>query len=77
MQLIVNASDASGKMFLKANMLEIGEGADRGGVDTCTGLGSDAIILYWKDKQAVVQGRDLLRAWIETFDPKTAKRIPK
>lgn len=47
-----------------------------GGVDVGAGLGSDAILLTWGKRARVVRGRDLLRAWVETFAPDEAERIP-
>jgi len=58
----------------RQNMLEI---KNHGGVDTGTGLGSDFILLRWRDRQALVRGSELLRAWVATFAPKDAKRFPK
>jgi hypothetical protein len=46
---------------------EVGSGA---------GWGSDFITLKWGEHQAAVRGVDLLRAWVHTFDPEGAKRIP-
>jgi hypothetical protein len=63
-------------MFLCQNMIELGEGNERGAVDVTAGLGGDAIILRWRDRTAVVRGLDLLRSWMETWAVDDAKRLP-
>lgn len=52
------------------------DGRPIGEVSTGAGWGTDAIIMRWGDHQATVRGLDLLRAWVATFDPEAAKRIP-
>jgi hypothetical protein len=47
-----------------------------GGMDSGAGLGTDFIQMTWGDRRAVVRGIDLLRAWVQTFDPDAAKRLP-
>lgn len=58
----------------RQEMLEMGDGM--GDVSTGAGLGTDFIILKWGDRQAVVRGSELLRAWVETFAPEDAERFP-
>ena len=51
-------------------MLTIGDDEPEvGSVSTGAGLGSDAIILHWRDRRAVIFGRDLFKAWVATFAP--------
>lgn len=47
-----------------------------GSVCTGAGYGTDAVILRWGDRSVVIKGRDLLRAWVVTFAPDEAERIP-
>ena len=63
---------------LRQSMIELGDKhePEHGGVMTGAGCGSDAIILEWKGRHAVVYGRDLIRAWVMTFAPEDAVRIP-
>lgn len=56
-------------------MLHIGDD-EADGVATGTGLGSDAIQLQWRGRRAVVFGRDLFKAWVATFAPEDAERMP-
>lgn len=57
---------------LRQSMLDV---EDNGGVSTGAGLGSDFIILRWGDRQALVRGSELLRAWVATFAPEDAERL--
>lgn len=57
---------------LRQAMLDI---EDHGGVATGTGLGTDFIILKWNDRQAVLRGSEILRAWVATFAPEDAARM--
>jgi hypothetical protein len=52
------------------------DGKPLGSVETGSGLGTDFITLNWGDRKAIVRGIDLLRAWVRTFDPDEAKRMP-
>lgn len=62
---------------LRQAMITLEDGGERiGGVDTGAGLGSDTVLLSWRDRAVYVRGRDLLRAWVETFAPDEAERIP-
>ena len=61
----------------RQQMFTLGDGEDKGGVATGAGWGTDAIILTWGDKTAVVRGLDLLRAWVQTFAPEDAKHFPE
>jgi hypothetical protein len=56
--------------------IEIG-GEEIGNVATGAGLGNDFITLRWGDRMVIVRGIDLLRAWMATFDPEAAKRLPE
>lgn len=47
-----------------------------GGMATGAGWGTDVILLEWGKKKAVVSGRSLLKAWVATFAPKDAERMP-
>lgn len=62
-------------MGLRQEMLLIGDG--QGSVCTGAGLGSDFIILNWGDRQAAFRGSELLKAWVATFDPKSAAKFPE
>lgn len=61
------------RMGFRQEMLSIGEGS----VATGTGLGTDYVLLTWGDRQAVLRGSEILRAWVKTFAPKDAARFPK
>jgi hypothetical protein len=74
---ILEFESGSDPMLLRSEMLSLSEDNKViGGVDTGTGLGSDVIRLYWRDRVAVLQGHTLLKTWVATFDPKAAKRMP-
>lgn len=60
----------------RQEMLAMGERGKAGGVDTGSGLGTDFIILRWGEKQALVRGSELLRAWVKTFAPDAAALFP-
>ena len=57
----------------RQEMLTMG---DDGNVSTGAGLGTDFIILQWGERQAVVRGSELLRAWVASFAPDEAARFP-
>lgn len=61
----------------RQTMLTMGENDEGGGVDVGAGLGSDAIVLRWGKRWALVRGSELLKAWVKTFDPKSAERFPE
>lgn len=63
-------------MGFRQEMFSVGSGKESGGVDCGAGCGTDFIILKWKDRTALVRGVELFRAWVKTFDPDAAKRIP-
>ena len=58
----------------RSEMLSMGDGGE---VLTGSGLGTDFIILKWGDRQTVLRGSELLRAWVKTFAPKEASRFPE
>jgi len=68
----------SDPLLLRQEMLSLSDksGKTIGGVDTTTGLGGDTIRLYWRDRVAMVRGRDLLKMWVMSFDPDEAKDLP-
>ncbi len=70
----INGAGEGIALGLRQEMLSMG---DVGAVLTGTGLGSDAIILKWGDRQALVRGSELLRAWVSTFAPEDADRFPE
>jgi hypothetical protein len=57
---------------LRQEMLTVGDGS----VDTGTGLGTDFIRLRWGDRNALVRGSELLKAWVATFSPEDAAKFP-
>jgi|FLYN01.1.fsa_nt_gi hypothetical protein len=60
----------------RQEMLSIGDGQKTiGRVDCGAGLGTDFIILEWEGRKAFVRGLDLLKAWLATFDPESAKLV--
>lgn len=59
---------------LRQSMLDIGN--DLGSVTCGAGLGGDFIELSWKGRTSVLYGRDLLKAWVATFEPDAAEHIP-
>jgi hypothetical protein len=65
-------------LILGMEMLAIGDRDDeaRGRVVTGSGCGSDAILLEWKGRAALVRGRDLLKAWMSQWAPEDAARLP-
>ena len=52
-------------------------GKTLGQMSTGSGYGTDAIILRWGDRHALIRGRDLFRIWVRRFDPEAAKRLPR
>jgi hypothetical protein len=60
----------------RMGMLEVGDSKDRGAVLTGSGCGSDFIILEWKGRTAILRGSEVLKAWVATFDPESAARMP-
>jgi hypothetical protein len=61
----------------RMGMLSVGDkNGERGSLSTGTGLGSDAIILEWRGRRAVIRGRDLFKAWVATFAPEDVERMP-
>jgi hypothetical protein len=60
----------------RQNMLEISDGDEKlGSLDTGAGLGSDAILMEWRGRRAILRGRELLKAWVATFAPDDAERM--
>ena len=43
---------------------------------TGAGLGSDVFHLEWRGRKAIIFGRALFKAWVATFAPEDAKRMP-
>lgn len=60
----------------RQEMIAMGKGEHGGSVMTGSGLGTDFIILQWGDREAVVRGSELLRAWVATFS-KDSERFPQ
>jgi hypothetical protein len=56
--------------------LEDDDNVTVGSMCTGAGYGTDAILLQWGDRLATIKGRDLLRAWVTTFAPDEAERVP-
>lgn len=78
MQITVPFVEGELFMALHSEMISLDEGDEHvGALSTGSGLGNDCINLEWRGKRIVIFGRELLRAWVETFDPEGAKRIPK
>lgn len=63
-------------LCLLQEMMAVGEGKESGSLATGTGLGSDAIVMQWKGRRALVLGRDLFKAWVATWAPEDAARWP-
>jgi hypothetical protein len=65
-------------LVLGVEMLSLGDKDDpaHGSVVTGSGCGSDAIVLSWRGRGAIVRGKDLIRAWVSTWAPEDAKRMP-
>jgi hypothetical protein len=61
---------------LRQEMLSVGKKGELGSVTCGAGLGTDFIILEWKGRCAVMRGSELFKAWVATFDPKSAERMP-
>lgn len=59
---------------LRSEMLSMGE---YGGVQTGSGLGSDAIWLEWKGAYYYVRGAELLKALVRCIDPESCERFPE
>lgn len=60
----------------RMGMLEVGDDKHKGAVLTGTGCGSDFIILEWQGRTAILRGSEVLKAWVATFDPENAARLP-
>lgn len=60
-------------MGFRQQMFDLG---GRGGVSTGAGMGTEFILLEWGEKQVMVRGLDLLRAWVAQIDPEAVKRFP-
>ena len=50
---------------------------DHGGVSSGAGLGSDNIIVEWRDKTMLLRGSDLLAAWAAVVQPEDLINFPK
>ena len=69
-------SDLEGvALGLRQEMFSVGE-PTCGSVTCGAGYGTDFIILEWNGRRAVVRGSELFKAWVKTFDPKNAARLP-
>lgn len=62
----------------RQEMISVGDPntEEHGYVMTGAGLGSDVIHMEWRGRKAIVFGRALFKAWVETFAPEDAKRLP-
>jgi len=60
-------------LVLGAEMFTLGD--DEGSMMTGSGFGSDAIVMEWHGRRALVRGKDLFTAWVATWDPDSAKRM--
>lgn len=49
---------------------------DAGSVTCGAGLGGDFVTLTWGERTATFYLRDVLKAWVGTFEPSEAERIP-
>jgi len=47
-----------------------------GSLSSGAGLGTDIIAMQWGERYALLRYRDILRAWVMTFDPEGAEKIP-
>ena len=76
----VNDGASAGEVIrcgFRQNMFEIDEdGPGKGSMDTGAGCGNDNIVMRWKGRNAIVRGRDLFKAWVATFAPEDAERMP-
>lgn len=62
----------------RQSMFDVIDGDEEiGGVSTGGGFGTDAIILRWGDRTALVRGSELLKAWVAEFDPEAAAQFPE
>lgn len=63
---------------LRQEMISVGdpETEEHGHVHVGAGLGSDVIHMQWRDRKALIFGRELFKAWVATFAPNDAKRFP-
>ena len=63
---------------LRQEMLSVGDPKteEHGSLMTGAGLGSDVFHLEWRGRKAIIFGRDLFKAWVATFAPEDAKRMP-
>jgi hypothetical protein len=61
----------------RMEMLSLSDGGEeKGAVLTGAGLGTNFIILQWGKRTAVVRGSEMLKAWVQTFAPEEAARLP-
>jgi hypothetical protein len=62
----------------RQEMISVGEKGTEayGTLMTGTGLGSDVIHMEWRGRKALLFGRDLFKAWVATFAPEDAERMP-
>lgn len=76
----VNDGASAGEVIgcgFRQNMFEIDEdGPGKGSLDTGAGCGNDNIVMRWRGRNAIVRGRDLFKAWVATFAPEDAERMP-
>ena len=76
----VNDGASAGEVIrcgFRQNMFKIDEdGPGKGSMDTGAGCGNDNIVMRWKGRNAIVRGRDLFKAWVATFAPEDAERMP-
>lgn len=58
----------------RQGMLTMGKDGKAGEVNT--GVGTDIIELRWGDRQVVLRGSEILRAWVATFSQEDADNFP-